>query len=59
MNPKTEFRRAKCSKETLARPKAVVDNLKVLGAKYANMLRLLKYLDLLVTEENIALTPII
>ena len=59
MAPKTEFRRAKCLKEILARAKAVADNLKVLGAKYANMLRLLKHLDLLVPKENIALTPII
>ena len=29
----------------------------VLGAKCANMLRLLKYLDLLVPKENITLSP--
>ena len=43
----------------MKRRKAVADHAEVLGAKYANMLLLLKHLDLSVHKENIVLSPII
>ena len=42
----------------LKRRKALVDHVDVLGAKYGNMMLLLKHLDLLVPKENIAIIPI-
>ena len=36
----------------------MADNVEVLGAKYADMLWLLKHLDISVLKENIALSPI-
>ena len=43
----------------MKRRKAVADHAEVLGAKYTNMLLLLKHLDLSVHNENIVLSPII
>ena len=43
----------------MKRRKAVADHAEVIGAKYANMLLLLKHFDLLVHKGNIALSPII
>ena len=43
----------------MKRRKAVVDHAEVLGVKYANMLLLLKYLDLSVHKDNIVLSPTI
>ena len=42
----------------LKRKKALADQVEVLGEKYANMLLIMKRLDLLVPKENIALSPI-
>ena len=42
----------------LKRKKALADHVEVLGEKYANMLLIMKQLDLLVPKENIALSPI-
>ena len=41
----------------MKRIKAAEDHVTVLGAKYANMLGLLKNLDLSVPKENITLSP--
>ena len=43
----------------MKRREAVADPEEVLGAKYANMLLLLKHLHLSVHKENIVLNPII
>ena len=43
----------------MKRRKTVADHAEVLGAKYANMLLLLKHLDLSVHKDNIVLSPTI
>ena len=61
------FRRAKSLKDILVKAKvaplkkrkAVADHAEVLGPKYANILLLLRHLDISVHKENIVLSPII